>query len=187
MRLRLEEVAFGAGREMCCAFLNIDLTAVGIWAALNNVAYGSYQELAGHPRVPEMIGSRATKVNESLTDDEMLSGCQIQRFLVLHKELDACDGELTHTRKVRRRIIEEKFGDLIAALHGGASKVSTTMEVTCEGRPQGIDFGDAGDSRGQGAACRRKGRCGMNLAGPVQLPAALAPCRPFLHTWRVTE
>ena len=128
----LEAVAFGAGREMCCAFLNIDLTAVGNWAENNNVAYGSYQELAGHPQVLAMMEAHVAEVNESLADDDMLSGCQIHRFLVLHKELDADDGELTRTRKVRRRIIEEKFGDLIAALYDGASEVTTTTEVTYE-------------------------------------------------------
>ena len=128
----LEVVAFGAGREMCCVFLNIDLTAVGNWAEQNNVAYGSYQELAGHPQVLALMEAHVAEVNESLADDDMLSGCQIHRFLVLHKELDADDGEITRTRKVRRRIIEEKFGDLIAALYGGASEVSTTTEVTYE-------------------------------------------------------
>ena len=128
----LEAVAFGAGREMCCAFLNIDLTAVGNWAERHNVVYGSYQELAGHPQVLAMMEAHVAEVNKSIADDEMLSGCQIHRFLVLHKELDADDGELTRTRKVRRRIIEEKFGDLIAALYGGASEVSTTTEVTYE-------------------------------------------------------
>jgi long-chain acyl-CoA synthetase len=67
------------------------------------------------------IQSHVEEVNRSLADDEMLSGCQIHRFLILHKELDADDGELTRTRKVRRRIIEEKFGDLIDALYSGKS------------------------------------------------------------------
>ncbi|MYG26812.1 MAG: long-chain fatty acid--CoA ligase, partial [Boseongicola sp. SB0677_bin_26] len=128
----LEAVAFGADREKCCAFLNIDLAAVGNWAERNNVAYGSYQELAGHPQVLAMMEAHVAEVNESLAADEMLAGCQVHRFLVLHKELDADDGELTRTRKVRRRIIEEKFGDLIASLYGRESEVSTTTEVTYE-------------------------------------------------------
>jgi long-chain acyl-CoA synthetase len=128
----LEAVVFGSGREMCCAFLNIDLTAVGNWAERNNIAYGSYQELAGHPEVLKMMDSHLAEVNESLSTDEMLSGCQIHRFLVLHKELDADDGELTRTRKVRRNIIAEKFADLITALYDGSSEVSTTTEVTYE-------------------------------------------------------
>jgi long-chain acyl-CoA synthetase len=128
----LEAVVFGNGREMCCAFINIDLTAVGNWAERNNIAYASYQELAGHPEVMSTIQSHVEEVNRSLADDDMLSGCQIHRFLVLHKELDADDGELTRTRKVRRRIIEEKFGDLIDALYTGKSEQYTETEVTYE-------------------------------------------------------
>jgi long-chain acyl-CoA synthetase len=128
----LEAVVFGAGRQMCCAFINIDLTAVGNWAERNNIAYGSYQELAGHPQVMDMIKAHVEEVNESLARDEMLSGCQIHRFLVLHKELDADDGELTRTRKVRRRIIEEKFADLIDALYSGKDSQYTETEVTYE-------------------------------------------------------
>jgi long-chain acyl-CoA synthetase len=128
----LEAVVFGNGREMCCGFINIDLTAVGNWAERNNIAYASYQELAGHPEVMSTIQSHVEEVNRSLADDDMLSGCQIHRFLVLHKELDADDGELTRTRKVRRRIIEEKFGDLIDALYSGKSEQYTETEVTYE-------------------------------------------------------
>ncbi len=128
----LEVVVFGNGRDRCTAFINIDLTAVGNWAERNNIAYGSYQELAGHPKVLDTIQSHVEEVNASLANDAMLSGCQIHRFLVLHKELDADDGELTRTRKVRRRIIEEKFADLIAGLYDGSEKVSTVTEVTYE-------------------------------------------------------
>ncbi len=128
----LEAVVFGSGREMCCAFINIDLTAVGNWAERNNLAYSSYQELAGHGQVLDMIQSHVEEVNRSVAGDEMLSGCQIHRFLILHKELDADDGELTRTRKVRRRIIEEKYRDLIEALYGGKDEVYTETEVTYE-------------------------------------------------------
>jgi len=128
----LEAVVFGNGRETCTAFINIDLTAVGNWAERNNIAYASYQELAGHPQVLDTIEAHIAEVNASVAQDEMLSGCQIHRFLVLHKELDADDGELTRTRKVRRRIIEEKFADLITALYDGSTSVSTETEVTYE-------------------------------------------------------
>ena len=128
----LEAVVFGNGRDYCTAFINIDLTAVGNWAERNNIAYASYQELAGHPRVLETIQSHVEEVNRSVAGDEMLSGCQVHRFLVLHKELDADDGELTRTRKVRRRIIEEKFGDLIDALYSGKASQYTETEVTYE-------------------------------------------------------
>ncbi len=128
----LEAVVFGSGREFCTAFINIDLTAVGNWAERNNIAYASYQELAAHPKVYEMIQSHVEEVNRSVARDEMLSGCQIHRFLILHKELDADDGEMTRTRKVRRRIVEEKYADLIGALYDGSKEIYTETEVTYE-------------------------------------------------------
>ena len=128
----LEAVVIGNGREMCTALLNIDLTAVGNWAERNNIAYASYQELAGHPRVLEMMQSRVEEVNASVAADPMLSGCQVHRFIVLHKQLDADDGELTRTQKVRRAIIEEKFADLVGALYDGSDSVYTETEVTYE-------------------------------------------------------
>ena len=128
----LETVVFGRGREECTAFINIDLTAVGNWAERNNIGYASYQELARHPQVMDTIQSHVEQVNESVAQDEMLSGCQVHRFVVLHKELDADDGELTRTRKVRRKIIEEKYHDIITALYDGSDKISTETEVTYE-------------------------------------------------------
>ena len=128
----LEAVVFGAGREKCMAFINIDMSAVGNWAERNNIAYSSYQELAGHPRVLDAIRGHVEEVNKSVAQDEMLSGCQVHRFLVLHKELDADDGELTRTRKVRRSVIGEKFADLVDALYDGKDKVYTETEVTYE-------------------------------------------------------
>ncbi|MDT8342898.1 MAG: AMP-binding protein [Thermohalobaculum sp.] len=128
----LEAVVFGDGRPSCMAFVNIDLMAVGNWAERHNISYSSYQELAAHPRVYEMIEQNIEEMNRSLASDPMLSGCQITRFLVLHKELDADDGELTRTRKVRRRIIAEKFADLIGALYGGQTSIYTETEVTYE-------------------------------------------------------
>ena len=128
----LEAVVFGAGREKCMAFINIDMSAVGNWAERNNIAYSSYQELAGHPRVLDAIRGHVEEVNKSVAQDEMLSGCQVHRFLVLHKELDADDGELTRTRKVRRSVIGEKFADLVDALYDGKDNVYTETEVTYE-------------------------------------------------------
>ena len=128
----LEVVVFGNQRAECTAFINIDLTAVGNWAERNNIGYASYQELARHPQVMDTIQSHVEEVNRSVAQDEMLSGCQIHRFVVLHKELDADDGELTRTRKVRRRIIEEKYADIIPALYDGSTSVSTVTEVTYE-------------------------------------------------------
>lgn len=128
----LEAVLFGNGKDRCVAFINIDLTAVGNWAERNNIAYASYQELAGHPQVLESLREHVSAVNQSVAEDPMLSGCQIHRFVVLHKELDADDGEMTRTRKVRRRIVEEKFDDIITALYDGSEQVSTVTEVTYE-------------------------------------------------------
>ncbi len=128
----LEAVVFGAGRDMCTAFINIDLTAVGSWAERNNIAYASYQELAQHPQVYRTIQEHIEEVNRSVANDEMLSGCQIHRFLILHKELDADDGEMTRTRKVRRPVVADKFADLVGALYDGSDKIYTETEVTYE-------------------------------------------------------
>ncbi|MCO4848634.1 MAG: AMP-binding protein [Yoonia sp.] len=144
----LEAVVFGAGREYCTAFINIDLTAVGNWAERNNIAYSSYQELSQHPDVLGQIEAHVSEVNASVAADPMLAGCQIHRFLVLHKELDADDGEMTRTRKVRRVVIADKFSDLIAALYSDASEIYTETEVTYEDGRKGkitatLDLRDA--------------------------------------------
>ncbi|WP_162630616.1 AMP-binding protein [Paracoccus endophyticus] len=134
----LEAVVFGAGRDHCTAFINIDLTAVGNWAERNNIAYSSYQELAGHPQVYATIRKHVEEVNASVAQDPMLSGCQIHRFLILHKELDADDGEMTRTRKVKRGVISEKFADLIAAMYDGRDSIRTETEVTYEDGRKGV-------------------------------------------------
>ncbi len=128
----LEAVVFGAGRDRCVAFINIDLNAVGNWAERKNIAYSSYQELSQHPQVLDLVESHVNAVNESVAQDPMLAACQIHRFLVLHKELDADDGEMTRSRKVRRAVVGDKFADLIAALYDGSSEVYTETEVTYE-------------------------------------------------------
>ncbi|HUS53064.1 MAG TPA: AMP-binding protein [Thermohalobaculum sp.] len=128
----LEAVVFGDGRESCMAFINIDLEAVGNWAERNNIAYGGYQELAAHPQVYQMIQENIEETNRSLAEDSILSGCQINRFLVLHKQLDADDGELTRTLKVRRNIIAERYGALIDALYGSAASILAEVDVTYE-------------------------------------------------------
>ena len=100
---------FGDKRERVCAFINIDFEAVGNWAEKRNLPYAGYTDLAGKPEVLELIRECVEKVNADLAADAMLAGSQISRFLVLHKELDADDGELTRTRKVRRGFIGEKY------------------------------------------------------------------------------
>ena len=117
-----EAVAFGDGREQCCAFINIDVEAVGNWAEKRNLPYAGYTDLAGKPEVYELIRDCVEKVNADLAADEKLAGSQISRFLILHKELDADDGELTRTRKVRRGFIGERYGVLVDALYGGKTE-----------------------------------------------------------------
>ncbi len=133
-----EAVAFGHERDYCTAFINIDLVAVGSWAERNNVPYGSYQELAANPQVIETIKGHIEKVNRDLAADPKLSGSQIRRFLVLHKELDADDGELTRTRKVRRSFIAERYSPLIQALYSEADSAYIETEVTFEDGRKGM-------------------------------------------------
>ncbi len=128
----LEAVLFGNGKDRCVAFINIDLSAVGNWAERNNIAYASYQELTAHPKVLQSIQEHVSAVNKSVAEDKILSGCQVHRFVILHKQLDADDGEMTRTGKVRRRIVEEKFADILTALYDGSGEISTTTEVTYE-------------------------------------------------------
>ncbi len=133
-----EAVAFGDGRDFAAAFINIDLLSVGNWAERNNVTYASYQELAAHPRVYEMIRAHVDEVNRSLAVEPMLAGAQIRRFLILHKELDADDGELTRTQKVRRSFIAERYGPLVAALYDGSHEQHIATAVTFEDGRKGV-------------------------------------------------
>jgi long-chain acyl-CoA synthetase len=127
-----EAVALGDKRDFVTVMLNIDLTAVGSWAERNNVVYGSYQELAGHPLVYDMVEKHVAEVNRSLAEDKVMAGAQIRRFLILHKELDADDGELTRTQKVRRSFIAERYAPLIKALYDGSTDADISTEVTFE-------------------------------------------------------
>jgi len=137
-----EAVVFGDARDFATAFINIDLEAISNWAERNNIAYASYQELAGHPQVYAMILGNIEQVNRDLASDTHLSGSQISRFLILHKELDADDGELTRTRKVRRRIVLEKYAVLIDALYSGKDNCFIRTEVTFEDGRKGSIEGD---------------------------------------------
>ena len=128
----LEAVLFGDGKENCVAFINIDLTAVGNWAERNNISYASYQELAANGEVGKILKEHVESVNMDLAKDPMMSGCQIKRFLVLHKELDPDDGEITRTRKVKRTFVAEKYSDLVSALYSGKTSIDTKTEVTYE-------------------------------------------------------
>ncbi len=127
-----EAVAFGDGRDFCAVFINIDLQAVGNWAERNNIAYASYQDLAGHPEVAKIIAGHIDATNLRLSREPMMAGAQIKRFLVLHKELDADDGELTRTLKVRRAFVAERYGILIEALYDEATEKYVETEMTYE-------------------------------------------------------
>ena len=127
-----EAVALGDKSDFVCVMLNIDLVSVGSWAERNNVVYGSYQELAADPRVYDMVAKDVDAVNRALAEEGPMAGAQIKRFLILHKELDADDGELTRTMKVRRSFIAERYAPLVKALYDGSEEVDITTQVTFE-------------------------------------------------------
>ena len=117
-----EAVCFGDARDRVCAFLNIDFDAVGNWAERKGLPYAGYVDLAGKPDVLAMMKECVEKVNAELAGEEGMEATQIARFLVLHKELDPDDDELTRTRKVRRGFVAEKYGVLLDALYGGRAE-----------------------------------------------------------------
>jgi long-chain acyl-CoA synthetase len=127
-----EAVCFGHERDMVCAFVNIDVGAVGNWAERRGIAYSGYTDLAGKPEVLELIRECIEKVNADLVHDAMVADSQIHRFMVLHKELDPDDDELTRTRKVRRNFVAEKYKVLIDALYGGKANQFIETEVKFE-------------------------------------------------------
>ena len=127
-----EAVCFGHDRAMVCAFINLDMGAVGNWAERRNIPYSGYADLAGKPEVCELIRECVEQVNAALTREAMVADSQIQRFLVLHKELDPDDGELTRTRKVRRNFVAKKYAVLIDALYSGKANQFITTEVKFE-------------------------------------------------------
>jgi len=127
-----EAVAVGDGRDRACAMINIDFEAVGNWAEKRNLPYAGYTDLAQKPEVYALIQECIEKVNADLACDERLAGSQLHRFLVLHKELDADDGELTRTNKVRRGFIAQKYGVLLDALYGGRSEQYIETQVKFE-------------------------------------------------------
>jgi long-chain acyl-CoA synthetase len=127
-----EAVVHGAGRPLVTAFINIDLDAVGNWAERRSLAYTSYTDLTSRPEVYDLIQAEIDQVNASLAREPQMAGAQIRRFLILHKELDPDDGELTRTRKVRRRFIAEKYEELIEALYGSDDHVTIEAQVMFE-------------------------------------------------------
>jgi long-chain acyl-CoA synthetase len=133
-----EAVCVGDGKAFVAVMINIDLEAVGNWAERRGLTYTSYTDLATRREVYDLIQSNIERVNRDLAADPNLAGSQIKRFLILHKELDADDGELTRTRKVRRRIIAERYGALIAALYGDRDHVQVEAKVTYEDGRSGV-------------------------------------------------
>ncbi len=132
-----EAVAFGTDRDSVCAFINIDFDAVGNWAERRHLPYAGYVDLAGQPDVIAMIAECVEQVNADLATDAMLSGSQIARFLILHKELDPDDDELTRTRKVRRGYIAEKYAVLVDALYAGKNEQFIDTRVKFEDGREG--------------------------------------------------
>jgi long-chain acyl-CoA synthetase len=127
-----EAVAFGHGRDFASCIVCIDLEAVGNWAERKGIAYASYQELAAKPEVQALAVECVAQVNRDLAEDANLAGSQIRRCLLLHKELDADDGELTRTRKVRRGFIADRYAPLIEGLYSGAERAFISSVVTFE-------------------------------------------------------
>jgi long-chain acyl-CoA synthetase len=137
-----EAVAFGNGRDRVCAFVNIDMGSVGNWAERRGMAYSGYADLATKPEVGQLIRECVEKVNAELASEGSLADSQVHRFLILHKELDPDDDELTRTRKVRRRFIGEKYAVLIDALYAGKKTQFIETQVKFEDGRSGIIHAD---------------------------------------------
>ncbi len=127
-----EAVCVGQGRSYVVALINIDLAAVGNWAERRDLAYTSYTDLSQRREVYDLIHQEVVRVNQSLSEDELLRGAQIRKYLILHKELDPDDQEITRTRKVRRGFIAQKYAPLIEALYSGSDRVGVEVQVTYE-------------------------------------------------------
>ena len=139
-----EAVAFGHGRDYVAVFVNIDMIAVGDWAERRNISYASYQELAARPEVHDLIQGEIEQVNRDLAADPRMAGGQVRRFLILHKALEADDGELTRTNKVRRGFIGERYKPLVDALYDGSKSAHIKVDVTFEDGRKGTIEGDVG-------------------------------------------
>jgi long-chain acyl-CoA synthetase len=128
----------GPERPYVGAFVNIDLEAVGNWAERQGLAYTSYTDLAARPEVYDLIQNEIERINSSLAAEPRMAGAQIQRFLILHKELDPDDGELTRTRKVRRGFIAQKYGNLVEALYQADEHIAIEAQVLFEDGRSGV-------------------------------------------------
>ena len=118
------------------------MTAVGDWAERRGIAYASYQELAGRKEVYDLVQSEIERVNRDLAADPRMAGAQIRRFLILPKALEADDGELTRTNKVRRGFIGERYQVLVDALYGGKANQYIETQVKFEDGRTGMVAAD---------------------------------------------
>jgi len=137
-----ETVTFGHKRDRVCAFINIDMDAVANWAEKRNLAYSGYTDLASREEVYHLVRECVEKVNADLAQEPEVANSQIRRFLILHKELDADDGELTRTRKVRRGFVAEKYAPLVEALYAGKNQCHIETQVRFEDGRTGMISAD---------------------------------------------
>ncbi len=155
-----EAVVLGKDLDYVTAMVNIDLDSLENWAERQNVSYSGYQDLSQKPEVYDLLQGEIRRINATLARDGALRGAQIRRFLILTKELDADDGELTRTRKIRRGVIGERYGKLIEALYAGESQVETDITVTYEDGSSGsihsnLRIADVGNGTDAPQALRR--------------------------------
>jgi long-chain acyl-CoA synthetase len=127
-----EAVCFGHERDKVCAFINIDPEAIGNWAEKRAMPYSGYTDLASRDEVYDLVRECVERVNADLAGEPEIASSQIHRFLILHKELDADDGELTRTRKVRRGFLGEKYLELVSALYSGKTSIHVSAQVRYE-------------------------------------------------------
>ena len=119
-----EAVVVGKGRPYLTAMLNIDMAVVGKWAEKNKLSYTTYTDLSSRPQVYDLLEKEVAKVNETLP-----AAARLRKFVLLYKELDADDEELTRTRKVRRGVVEQRYGEVIAALYGEGEAVDIDTTI----------------------------------------------------------
>ena len=137
-----EAVAFGKGRDTVCVMVDLDADAVGNWADRQGLSYTGYADLAAHEAVYGLVAEVIAKANAELAADPELARSQIHRFLVLHKRLEADDGELTRMRKVRRDVIAQRFGSLVTALYDGSTQGRVDAEVRYDDGRVGVVSAD---------------------------------------------
>jgi long-chain acyl-CoA synthetase len=112
---------------MVVAMIAIDMQTVGTWAEKRGLAYTSFMDLSRKAEVADLVAGEIARANATLPDVQ-----QVKRFLLLNKELEADDAEMTRTRKVRRKFVAEKYGAVIEAFYNGGSQVRVTMDITFE-------------------------------------------------------